>query len=74
MLPSLIRTLVPMLVGYLATLSIFDDTDGMMLTTFVTVVISFGYYVIVRLLEHYVSASFGTLLGSSSAPIYTKVD
>lgn len=71
MLPSLLRTAVPLIVGYFLAwpaaklLGLTEDQ----ITSLVTVVISALYYLAVRLLER-VAPQFGWLLGYASAPVY----
>lgn len=72
MLPSLVRTVVPLIVGFLISLSFMRGVDQDSLTELVTLLVTAAYYIIVRLLEHYVSGSFGFLLGWPSPPQYQK--
>jgi hypothetical protein len=69
--PSLVRTLVPIVVGaaggYGVTyLHLTTDQE----TTLASAVIGFVYYVVVRVAEHHWPAS-GALLGVPQAPVYT---
>lgn len=70
---SVIRTLVPVVVGYFSSFGICTGTDSVTLTSLVTLLITVSYYIIVRMLEHYVSASFGALLGVEATPTYLRV-
>lgn len=76
MLPSIVRTVVPFIVGALITLATrylgVDLPEGA-LTEVVTVVVSGVYYAVVRLLEEHVSPVFGRVLlglGLKSKPNY----
>jgi hypothetical protein len=72
---SYIRTAVPVIVGVLLT---WLDTNGIKLdqtTTagliaFLTGATATIYYVLARILEHYVSLKFGWLLGYAKPPVY----
>lgn len=70
MLTSIIRTFVPLIVGFLVTLGFFRNVDQVSLNELITAAVSGVYYLVVRFLEHYVSSSFGWLLGSANAPTY----
>lgn len=70
LLPSLIRTIVPIIVGALASIPIFRASDNVALSELVTALVTIAYYIIVRALEHYVTGSFGWLLGYPVAPAY----
>lgn len=75
---SLVRTYVPyivtVIVGWLATLGVPLDGE---LAPALTAALFLGagsiYYLIVRLLETYVSPKFGWLLGLAKTPEYAKV-
>lgn len=75
---SIIRTLVPVLVGqvltWLASVQIVDTTGELSaaLVTLFTIVFTTAYYTIARLLETYVSKRFGWLLGYAKAPEYKE--
>lgn len=84
LLPSLIRTLVPLIVGWALSLPITpalldllqvttaDATQA--LTAGVTAVVAGLYYLAVRMFEVYVRPKFGVLLGWASQPTrYTAV-
>lgn len=72
MLTSLVRTLVPVLVGFLiTTLGLgrvgLSEAD---LTPAVTALVTAVYYIAARALEQYVTPRFGWLLGAPTAPTY----
>jgi hypothetical protein len=71
LLRSIVRTLVPVVVGLIiSTLAQAGiDVDEGALTTFIDSVFVGGYYAIVRLLETQ-SEAFGWLLGLPSPPSY----
>lgn len=75
LLPSVLRTLVPLTVGYftafplLRVLGLSDDQ----VTSLATVLISAGYWAAVRLAEQYVTPQLGWLIGYASAPVYPAV-
>lgn len=71
---SIIRVFVPLIVGFITTFGFFRDVDKDALQELLVVVITGAYYLIVRLLEHYVSGSFGWLLGKPTPPIYLDKD
>lgn len=70
-LPSILRTLVPLAVGYFAAwpvakaLGLTDDQ----ITSLITAVVTALYYVVVRGLEQ-LAPQFGWLLGWASPPKY----
>lgn len=68
---SLVRTLVPAVVGAVATillkLGIHITGD---LTPIVAPALGYLYYVAVRILEHFKSSKWGWLLGKATAPVY----
>lgn len=72
MLNSIIRTVVPVLAGLLITLAlkagIHLESDAV--TSLVTSLVTAAYYVVVRLLERYVSPKLGWLLGMATEPDY----
>lgn len=84
LLPSLLRTLVPLTVGWLLSLVLVDrvldffdvvSADAeQALTAAVTAVLTFAYYLLVRLFEQYVSPRLGWLLGLAQQPAYAKVE
>jgi len=70
-LPSILRTGVPLLVGYFLAWPAarwFGLTEEQV-TSLITIVISALYYLTVRLLEQ-VAPRFGWLLGYASKPVY----
>lgn len=69
---SIIRTVVPLIVGALVTLVAHAglNINTVQATELVTVVITAVYYIVVRLLEQHVSPSFGWLLGAAKTPVY----
>ena len=69
MLQSIIRTLVPLIVGWLLSLAILRGVDADSLTELVTAGVTALYYVAVRLLER-VDARWGWLLGAKGQPVY----
>jgi hypothetical protein len=72
LLPSLIRTGVPLLVGYLLAIPVVKalGVTADQATSLVTVLLSGAYYLLVRLAEHFGSSRFGWLLGYPAAPAY----
>lgn len=75
MLASLVRTLVPLVVGYL----LGSPVAGLLqdagvteahLTTLATVLVTAVYYVVVRLAEEHLQPQFGWLLGLAKRPTY----
>ena len=71
LLPSILRTGVPLLVGYFAALPLIHAlglTDDQLVGVF-TVLISGVYWLAVRLMEK-VAPQFGWLLGYASPPVY----
>lgn len=71
MLTSVIRTVVPIIVGYLLSLPVSNAmglTDEN-LTPAVSVLLSIAYYVAVRLIERHKPA-VGVLLGKPAQPVY----
>lgn len=71
LLPSILRTGVPLLVGYFTAwpaaqwLGLTDEQ----ITSLITIVISGIYYLAVRLLEQ-LAPQFGWLLGYAAKPVY----
>jgi hypothetical protein len=70
--PSLVRTVTPLVVGYFTAFPIAKAVglDEQHVTAAVTVVVTFVYYLLVRVLEQYVLPQAGWLLGYASAPVY----
>jgi hypothetical protein len=67
---SIIRVFVPLIVGFLTTFSFFRGVNEDALQELLVALITGVYYLIARLLEHYVSGSFGWLLGKPTPPLY----
>lgn len=74
-LASIIRTVVPLVVGWLISLPITKalGLSSDQLTTLVTAGVTAVYYLLVRVLEQYVSPRFGWLLGLAKTPSYAPV-
>jgi len=70
--PSIVRTLVPLLVGYFSAWPVANalGLDGENITSLVTVLTTFVYYLLVRVLELHVLPAAGWLLGYASPPVY----
>ena len=70
--PSLVRTVVPLVVGFLITqaLRLGWHLDEATATDAVTAVLSAAYYALARLLETKLGPRWGWLLGYASAPLY----
>lgn len=72
LLPSLIRTLIPVVVGVLASLGLgYDDQNVAVL---LTGVIAFVFYAVVRFLEVYAGPKWGYILGIAKSPGYSPKD
>lgn len=71
--PSIVRTLSPLVVGWLLSLPVTAalGVDQGTLTALVTVALSAGYYVAVRALEQR-WPGVGVLLGSARQPVYVR--
>jgi hypothetical protein len=71
-LPSVLRTFVPLLVGYFATFPILKTIglDDDHVTTLATAVVTALYYLLVRVVETYVEPNAGWLLGWAGRPVY----
>jgi len=75
---SLIRTIVPLIVGQILTWAaaqgIIDSTGQVsaLLIVILTTAFTTAYYTIARYLETFVSSKFGWLLGAAKAPNYEK--
>jgi hypothetical protein len=71
-LPSLLRTVVPVVVAYLLgtpvvrALGLSDEH----VTALVTAALTLAYWAVVRALETYVAPQLGWLLGWGAAPVY----
>jgi len=72
-LPSIIRTVVPAVVGVLvAALAVAGlHLDAVVFTPTITLAVTSGYYAGVRWLEVKFGPKFGWLLGKAGAPKYT---
>lgn len=72
MLASLIRTFVPIVVGWLLSIPIAKQLglSAEQATQLVTAVVIAAYYAAARVLERYVTPKFGWLLGKPGAPAY----
>ena len=66
LLISALRTLVPVVVGQIATLGVNDETTQQVSA----ILVSLAYYVAIRLFELYLSPALGILLGWAKAPGY----
>lgn len=69
-LASIVRTVVPVLVGLVLSVPVLGDLDSTALETVFTGAITGAYYAIVRWLEVNVAPSFGWLLGLARTPSY----
>lgn len=73
--PSLIRTIVPIVVSQLVALAAKHNLDASgwtdVLSQAIGAVVATGYYAGVRWLETKVRPKFGWLLGKATAPTYT---
>lgn len=65
---SLIRTVVPMAVGFLV--SLFPDLDTVAASTFLASLLGAVYYALVRLAEAKLGPRWGWLLGLPRPPSY----
>lgn len=72
--PSLVRTVVPYIVGFLASLlaNAGFNVDSAMLTPLVTLVAGSAYYWLARLAEQHISPRFGWFLGLAKQPEYAN--
>ena len=74
---SLVRTVVPLVVGavvswFVTAGIVLDPEFEGALTIAVTAGLTGVYYVVVRLLETYVTPKFGWLLGLAKEPVYVE--
>lgn len=74
MLASILRTLVPLIVGWVLALPVVSaagvtEDDA---TRAVQVLVTVAYYLLARLAEEYVSPRFGWLLGLAKRPTYAN--
>lgn len=69
---SIVRTIVPIAVGYLISIGVVDwlDVTNEQATGAVTAVVTGVYYVLARVFEVWVSPRLGWLLGLPSQPAY----
>jgi len=74
--PSIVRTVIPLIVGFLLTwaLKAGFDLDDDSVTNVVTVIVTGVYYALVRFLEVHVNPSLGWLLGLAKPPVYVSPD
>ena len=70
MFNSVIRVLTSLIVGGILSETFFGYIDDGSVAKFIVVCVTGIYYLIARLLEHYVSSSFGILLGLPTPPYY----
>jgi hypothetical protein len=70
LLPSIVRTVVPIILCSSFVTTFLPGVSEADLGVIVSALITVGYYVIVRFLEHYVSGSFSWLLGHPLTPSY----
>ncbi len=72
LIPSAVRTLVPVVVALLVRIG-FSETslDNLWLERVLTLVVTMGYYVAVRVLERHWE-KVGWLLGYAAQPVYVK--
>lgn len=71
-LPSVLRTFVPLLVGYFSAWPVAGwlGLQDEQVTALVTIVITGLYWLVVRLLETYVEPNLGFLIGWAGRPVY----
>lgn len=74
---SLIRTLTPLVVGWVISLAVtlnmpLDPEFEIALATLITVAFQGVYYVLVRLGERFVSPKLGWLIGTAQQPVAYK--
>lgn len=69
---SIVRTLVPLIVGALigAAAKVGLDLDDGAIASAVTVIVTTGYYALVRVLETGIGPAWGWLLGVAKPPQY----
>lgn len=73
LLPSVLRTLVPMIYALLVRWGVVEwlDPDDLLLTNFITVVVTGVFYVVLRWAEQHWD-KIGWLLGYAKQPVYVK--
>lgn len=71
-LPSVLRTFVPLLVGYFATWPLLTSLglDEHVSTTLATALVTAAYWLAVRVVEQYIAPNAGWLLGWAGRPVY----
>ncbi len=76
MLTSILRTVVPVIVGWLVSLPVLDALDleqqEAALTALISALITIGYYIVIRIAETKVDRRAGWLLGKASPPVYPQ--
>ncbi len=79
-LASLVRTLVPLIVGLVVAgftklgVPVDDESVALVINGAVSAAVAFGYYAVARGLEVFASTKFGWLLGYAKAPVYVADD
>lgn len=73
LLPSVLRTVVPIVYAMLVRWGVVSwvDPGDMFVTNLITVLVTGGFYVAVRVVERY-WAQIGWLLGYAQQPVYVK--
>ena len=71
LIPSIVRTLVPLIVSVLVGWGLADTNLTDPVTAVLTILVTALYYIVVRLLEQHWS-KIGWLLGYPSQPVYAK--
>lgn len=77
LLASIVRTVVPMLVGLIVAaltklgVPAADGDVANLVNGFVSGLVALAYYLVARGLELFASSKFGWLLGYAKAPVYT---
>jgi hypothetical protein len=70
LLPSLVRTFIPLVVGVLSSLGF--DSDEQNTSVLVTAGAAFLFYAVVRFLEVYAGPKWGYILGIAKSPGYAS--
>lgn len=72
-LPSLLRTVVPIIYAMLVRWGVVEwlDPDDLFVTNLVTVLVTAAFYLVLRLLERHWD-KIGWLLGYAQQPVYVK--
>jgi hypothetical protein len=70
--PSFVRTLTPLIVGFLVTHFGFDPSDPTA-ALYIGGAVAYGFYVVLRFMETFVSPKWAYVLGlgMKSTPVYT---